>query len=412
MLEIKGMVTVKKIVLGLLLGTLLVGCGNDASSVPEEPKEQEQTSEQEKNVFVKLEQTTDDTAIRDEAYEKALHDETLTGGYLGKVTPKLKEDYGVQSIEFYAVTNAIQSIYGNFYEYGILYLKNQEFGAKESGVWIGIKNPDDKAEELARRLQKQVDEGQILAKYIHLFESEYSEWDNRDLMYEVSKAIKPMKDAMSEPERVALSMSVDTITRTVEIGHDFLTEEQIKTLKAKFADYKMDFTQEGRMLPLPGEPDVEYPKEPVSHKQTNEGSWVMEVSADSMLIVGSKAYDFSGTGEQEHYDATHYSFPKANEKLQVGQRVIVEASGPIAESYPGQGRAKFVTVLPTYQPKGADLTEEEVVRKAIEQRGENSYVEGIREISYNKEMDEWTLTFVSSMGAEPVAKDITIADQK
>lgn len=402
----------KKIVLVLILGALLVGCRDVASSVPEEPKKQEQTSDQEKNVFVELEQTTDETTIRDAAYEKALHDETLTGGYLGKVTPELKEDYGVQSIEFYAVTNAIQSIYGNFYDYGILYLKNQESGAKESGVWIGIKNPDDKAEELVRRLQKQVDEGKILAKYIHLFESEYSERDNQDLMYEVSKAIKPMKDAMPEPERVALSMSVDTITRTIEIGHDFLTEEQIEKLKEKFSDYEMDFMQEGRMLPLPGEPDVEYPKEPVSHKQTKEGSWVMEVSKDSMLIVGSKAYDFSGTGEQEHYSATYYSFPKANEKLKVGQRVMVEASGPIAESYPGQGRAKFVTVLPAYQPKGADLTEEEVVRKAIEQQKENSYVEGVREITYNKEMDEWALTFVSSMGPEPVVTDITITDQK
>lgn len=402
----------KKIVLALILGTLLVGCRDGASSVPEEPKKQKQTSEQEKNVFVELEQTTDDTAIRDAAYEKALHAETLTGGYLGKVTPELKEDYGVQSIEFYAVTNAIQSIYGNFYEYGILYLKNQESGAKESGVWVGIKTPDDKAEELARRLQKQVDEGKILAKYIHLFESEYSDQDNQDLMYEVSKAIKPMKDAMPEPERVALGMSVDTITRTIEIGHDFLTDEQIEKLKEQFSDYEMDFTEEGRMLPLPGEPDVEYPKESVSHKQTKKGGWVMKVSEDSMLIVGSKAYDFSGTGEQEHYDATYYSFPKANEKLKIGQRVIVEASGPIAESYPGQGGAKFVTVLPTYQPKGADLTEEEVVRKAIEQRKENSYVEGIREITYNKEMDEWTLTFVSSMGPEPIVTDITITDQK
>ncbi|MGG3448787.1 DUF3221 domain-containing protein [Domibacillus aminovorans] len=403
----------KKLMLGLILGTLLAGCGNGASSVPEEPKEQEQTSEQEQNVFVKLEQTTEDTALRDAAYEKVLKNETQTGGYMGENTPELQEDFGVQSIEFNAVIEAINSIYGSFYEYGILYLKNQESGAKESGVWVGIKNPDDKAEELARRLQKQVDEGKILAKYIHLFESEYSEWDNQDLMYEVSKAIKPMKDAMPEPERVALSMSVDTITRTIEIGHDFLTEEQIETLKDKFADYEMDFTQEGRMLPLPGEPDVEYQEEPVSHKQTKEGSWVMKVSADGMLVVEAQPDDFSATGGvPEHYGAVGYNFPKANEKLKIGQRVIVEASGPIAESYPGQGRAKFVTVLPAYQPKGADITEEDVVRKAIEQREENPYAEGIREITYNKEKDEWTLTIVSSMEPEPVVTDITIADQK
>ncbi|RJS59223.1 DUF3221 domain-containing protein [Bacillus sp. PK3_68] len=400
----------KKLMLSLIVGTLLAGCGDEKSPMP---KEQKQSSEQEKNVFVELEQTADDTAIRDAAYEKALHDETLTGGYLGKVTPELKEDYGVQSIEFQAVTNAIQNIYGSFHEYGILYLKNQESGAEESGVWIGIKDPDDKAKELARRLQKQVDEGKILAKYIHLFESEYSEWDNQDLMYKVSKAIKPMKDAMPEPERVELNMSVDTITRTIEIGHDFLTGEQINKLKDQFTDYKMNFKQEGRMLPLPGDRDVEYPEEPVSYKQTNEGGWVMKVSADRMLVVQARPDNFSATGGvSEHYGAVNYSFPKANEKLKIGQRVDVEASGAIAESYPGQGRAKFVTVLPTYQPKGADLTEEDIVRKAIEQREEKPDVEGIREIAYNKKTDKWFVTFASSMGSDPAATTITIEDQK
>lgn len=403
----------KKLILSLILGILFAGCGDAASPVSKDPKEPEQSSKQEKNVFIELEQTTDDTTSRAAAYEKALHDEILTGGYLGKVTPELKEDYGVQSIEFQAVTNAIQNIYGSFYEYGILYLKNQESGAEESGVWVGIKDPDDKAKELARRLQKQVDQGKILAKYIHLFESEYSEWDNRDLMYKVSKAIKPMKEATPEPERVELSISVDTITRTIEIGHDFLTGEQMDKLKDQFADYKMNFTQEGRMLPLPGDPDVEYPKEPVSYKQTYEGGWIMKVSTNSMLVVQARPDNFSATGGvSEHYGAVNYSFPKANEKLKIGQRVDVEASGWIAESYPGQGRAKFVTVLPTYQPKGADLTEEDVVRKAIEQQEEKAEVEGIREITYNKKTDEWFVTFVRSMASDSTAMIITIADQK
>lgn len=219
----------KKILLVLAAAAVLAGCGEGASSVPEEPAKKAQTPEQEKNIFVELEQTTDDPALRNAAYEEALQSETLTGGYLGEITPELEEDFGVQSIEFYTVTEAIQSIYGDFHDDGILYLKNSADGAEEPGVWVGIKNPDERADELARRLQVYVDEGKIVAKYIHLFVSEYSDQDNQDLMYEVSKAIKPMRDAMPEPDRVANSISVDTITRTIEIGHDFLTKEQMKS---------------------------------------------------------------------------------------------------------------------------------------------------------------------------------------
>lgn len=403
----------KKILLMLAAAAVFSGCGEGTSSVPEEPAKKAQTSEQERNIFVELEQTTDDPALRNAAYEEALKSETLTGGYLGEVTPELEEDFGVQSIEFYTVTEAIQSIYGDFHDDGILYLKNSADGAEEPGVWVGIKNPDERADELARRLQVYVDEGKIVAKYIHLFVSEYSDQDNQDLMYEVSKAIKPMRDAMPEPDRVANSISVDTITRTIEIGHDFLTEEQMKKLKNQFNEYEIAFVQEGRMLPLPGEPDVEYPDEPVTKERTNKGSWVMDVSADSMLIVSAVAKDFSENGgDSEYYGATYFSFPNAEEKLKIGQRVIVEASGPIMESYPGQGSAKFVTVLPAYQPDGAELTEEEVVRKALEKRGGTGHVEGIRHILFDKKTGEWTVTFVDSMEAEPTAVEIRVADQE
>ncbi|OXS77478.1 DUF3221 domain-containing protein [Domibacillus enclensis] len=403
----------KKILLLLAAAVILAGCGEGTSSVPEKPEKKEQTAEQEKNFFVTLEQTTDDPALRNAAYEEALKSETLTGGYLGEITPELEEDFGVQSIEFYTVTEAIQSIYGDFHDDGILYLKNSADGAEEPGVWVGIKNPDERADELARRLQVYVDEGKIVAKYIHLFVSEYSDQDNQDLMYEVSKAIKPMRDAMPEPDRVANSISVDTITRTIEIGHDFLTEEQMKKLKNQFNEYEIAFVQEGRMLPLPGEPDVEYPDEPVTNERTNEGSWVMDVSADSMLIVSAVSKDFSENGgDSEYYGATYFSFPNAEEKLKIGQRVIVEASGPIMESYPGQGSAKFVTVLPAYQPDGAELTEEEVVRKALEKRGDTGHIEGIRHILFDKETGEWTVTFVDSMEAEPTAVEIRVSDQE
>ncbi|KKB44793.1 DUF3221 domain-containing protein [Bacillus thermotolerans] len=397
----------KKLAAALCMAVLVAGC-SDHSSVGE--PEQPMDAVQKRNTYATLEQTADDPAAREEAYEKAMQSEILTGGYLGEVTPALKEDFGVQSIEAYAVTEAIQAIYGDFYQHGIMYLTNQSLEDAESGVWVGIKTPDEKAEELVRRLQQQVDEGRILAKYIHLFESEYSEEDNRKLMDKAAKAIRPMKEALPDPDRAALSISVDTITQTIEIGHDFLTEEQISQLKEQFADYEMEFTQEGRMVPALGESDVEHPEPGITGKPVHDGEWVMSVSEDGMLVVSAQPQDFSQTGgEEAFYSAVHYQFPDADKKLHVGQRVIVEPSGMILESYPGQGRAKFVTVLPAYQPKGADLTEEEAVRQAVMQQ-ETKSILAIERTAYLKEKDEWLITFAGDSGRK--VKDVVIADQK
>lgn len=404
----------KKTAIALYLSAFLAGCqsAGEPATKKEEP-DIEQTSKQEQNIIAELKQTTEDTALRNAAYEDVLKSDTLTGGYLGENTPELQEDLGVQSIEADAVMQVIGAVYGDFYDYGIMYGKNQTSGAAEPGIWVGIKKPDEKADELVRRLQKQADEGKILAKYIHLFESEYSDKDNEVLMYNVSKAIKPMKDAMPEPDRVALGVSVDTITRTIEIGHDFLTKEQMTELKKQFSEYDLAFTQEGRMLPLPGEPDVEYPDETVTRELSTKGSWVMSVSEEEMLVMDAKPNDFSANGgEKESYGAVFFQFPKADEKLKVGQRVIVEASGPIMESYPGQGGAKFVTVLPTYQPDNADLTEEEVVRSAISQHKSKGSFAAIRRVQFEEASDQWTVTFVDSMQPEPNVTDIVVADQK
>ncbi|OKL36668.1 DUF3221 domain-containing protein [Domibacillus mangrovi] len=387
------------------------GCGASNVSVPKRDEaETIQESKQEQNIIVELKQTTDDTNLRDTAYEKALENDMLTGGYLGENTLALQEDIGVQSIEAEAVFLAVNMVYGNLYDKGIMYLKNQTGGANESGIWIGIKEPDENTDELVRLLQKQVDEGKILAKYIHIFKTEYSEKDNRNLMYNVSKALKPMKEA----DRVSLSINVDTITRTIEIGHDFLTDKQIKDIKKQFAKYDIVIKQDGRMLPLPGEPDVEYPKKAVIREPSKAGAYVMSVSGEGMLIVSAKPADFSKTGGHgEYYGATNYTFPNANKKLKVGQRVLVEASGPIMESYPGQGRAKFVTVLPTYQPNGADLTEAEAVRQAIEKKQDDGgFTATISDVMFNEQNDQWTVTFTETFTFEDKVFNIKVDDQK
>lgn len=74
----------------------------------------------------------------------------------------------------------------------------------------------------------------------------------------------------------------------------------------------------------------------------------------------------------------------------------VEASGPIIESYPGQGTALYVDVLPEYKPEHADLSESKGVQLGIEkaENDQTHHILTIRDLSYNEKEDEWTILFV------------------
>lgn len=383
-----------------ILAAFLAGCQQPGESgAKKQDRTATQQITQEKNSIAELKQTTKDTALRDQAYEKVLKSDILTGGYMGENTAELQEDMGVDMIEAAAAFEAVNQVYGNFYDHGIFYLKDQTSGADEPGVWIGIKNPDQKSDKLIEMLQKQVDEGEILAKYIHIFKSEYSEKDNQVLADKVSKAVRKAAESHPEPDRVFFSVSVDTITQTIEIGHDFLTDTQIKKLQQQFSSYEMGIKQEGRMLPLPGEPDVEHKGKEVTRTPSKNGSYVMSISKDTMLVVNAEPADY---GSGDHYGAVHYTFPNASEKLKVGQRVVVESSGPIMESYPGQGRAKFVTILPTYQPEKAALTEEEAVRQAIGKNPDGGGWAPVSEVAFHEQTGQWTVTFALEQKKVPV----------
>ncbi|OAH60398.1 hypothetical protein AWH49_16170 [Domibacillus aminovorans] len=75
-----------------------------------------------------------------------------------------------------------------------------------------------------------------------------------------------------------------------------------------------------------------------------------------MLVVAAASADFSETsGEGLFFDAVNYTFPKANEKLKFGQRVLVEFSGFILESYPGAGRSQTCHRAPDVPAKRSGL---------------------------------------------------------
>lgn len=394
----------------LMLSLLLAGCGTGDGIVNADNKNSGSTTVKSevkewstikvlsgRNIIAELKQSTTEPKIRNEAFKKVKESEELIQGLLGELTPELEVDMGVQGIEAQVAFKAIEEVYGQegLSSEGVVFFENLTDGAEQSVLWIGIKEPDERLNQFVEILQKKVDAGEILAKHIYIFKSSFTEKENYVLNDKVSVVVKDIAKSHPTPDRLSYSISVDTLTGTVEIAHDFLTEIQKEDIQKQFPEQKFEFTQEGRMIAEPGESDITYPTEPTTNKPSKEGAYVISVSEKGMLIVEANPRDFSATGGiSEFYSAIHYNYPGADRKLEVGQRIIVEASGPLMESYPAQGAAKYVEVLSTYKPENADLTEAEIVRAAIEKSGTKSgWVVPIRNVSYDETKDNWSVEF-------------------
>ncbi|WP_243355002.1 DUF3221 domain-containing protein [Bacillus litorisediminis] len=349
-------------------------------------------------IIAKLEQTATETPERDQVMNELKESKEFKEGLYGEPSDELLEDLSVQWVEGNIATSVIEEIYGGhdvFSKEGVIFYENQTSNTEQAGFWIGIKKPDDRLKELVDRLQAEVDAGRIKAEYIFIYYSPFTEAENQQLMNEVNQAVRTFVDQHHAPNLVSVGVSVNTITGDIEISHNFLTEEQIESLRQQFPERRLVAEQEGRMVPKEGEPDTFYPEEPYTNQLTKEGSYVMEIGTDSMLVVDAVPQEFSSTeGVDEFYSAIVFNFPNASEKLKVGQRVMVEVSGPILESYPGQGTALYVEVLPEYKPDGAALSESEVVQVVIQKAKENG-IEGtiaIRELTYDSKTDAWKVS--------------------
>ena len=156
---------------------------------------------------------------------------------LGGETPEIKEQIAVQGIEGAAVIEAIEKVYGStidFDEYGVLFFTDQTNGDEENAIWAGFKKPDEKTEKVRELLQKQIDEGKILAKYIHFFKSLYTANDAYALQDQVSNSLNKLLEASGEDSTYALS--VDIITGDINLQHDVISDATINQLKAQYPD--------------------------------------------------------------------------------------------------------------------------------------------------------------------------------
>lgn len=353
----------------------------------------------ERSIIAKLEQSVQETPKWNQTVQEVKEGQDFNKNQFGKATDELAKELAIQKVVGNTVMPLLEKTYGGYKgmdEAGVVYFESKSRGAEQSGFWIGIKKPDDRLKKFITEMQKIVDAGEIKAKYIYIFYTPYTTAENNSLMSKVNEKVKAIVKKHETPDRLAGQVSVDTITGNIEIEHNFLTEEQKASLVDAFPSRKVVFHQQGRLVPKKGENDTTYPNEKFTESPSKEGQYVMNIDEDSMFLVSAKSSDFSENGgENEFYSAISYSFPEASQKLNVGQRVNVEPSGPIMESYPGKGTALYVDVLPEYKPDHADLSESEVVQLGIEKMksDKNNGVLAIRGLAYNDEEDQWMIEF-------------------
>ncbi|MDV6379469.1 DUF3221 domain-containing protein [Sporosarcina sp. GW1-11] len=328
-----------------------------------------------REIIAELKQTVEETPGRDQAVQEQLESPDYIAGFYGEPSTALEEDMALQAIEGPIAIQAVEEVYGGneaFEKEGVLFLENQMYGATQSGVWIGVKNPDEKVQEVIDWLQPKVDSGDILAEPIYIFRSPHTQQELNTIQDEVATVLKGMNQ-----ERGSFSLAVNTITGSVEIGHDFLKAAQQKELEKRFPGYTFHFEQEGNMIAAPGMSAIIHPEKDVTEMPVTDGGFIMDVSDGSIFVSG-------GTE-----GATYYSFDEAH-LLTIGQRVKVEASGAILESYPAQGGAKFVEILPDYKPADAVLSESQAVAKAVEEKGQEYFnFNEIHEVRYDKKLAAW-----------------------
>lgn len=372
----------KRIFIAVLSSALLAGgCGTaetnqtPAGIPPGQNDEKVTKTIDGREIIAELKQTVEESPKRDSAAQEQLLSTEYKEGYLGDPSKELEEDLAVQAIEGPAAIEAVHEVYGGdegFNKEGVLFFENQASDGNRSGIWIGLKNPDDRLKNVLDILQEKVDAGEILAKAIYIYRSPHTQQDLNVQQDKVTKAITQLQKG-----RGSYSVSINTITGIIEIGHDFLKTEEIQQLEKQFSNFELHFKQEGNLVAEPGQSALINPNKKETQTQVEDGGFVLAASEEGFLVAG-------GTE-----GAVSYSFAEA-EQLTVGMRVKVEATGGIAESYPAQGNAKFVEILPDYHPAGAVLSESQVVQKAIQMNISDFIV--IEKIRYNPKNNVWTVT--------------------
>jgi hypothetical protein len=118
--------------------------------------------------------------------------------------------------------------------------------------------------------------------------------------------------------------------------------------------------------------------------------YVMQKENERILVISQESRDFSANGGvKEYYDAIWFSnVPK---DIKVGEKVKVWYDF-VRESYPGQSEVKDIEVVSSEKPKGAKLTEAEVLLMALtSQEVKVSDLLVVKEIEYDSQAARWNV---------------------
>lgn len=137
--------------------------------------------------------------------------------------------------------------------------------------------------------------------------------------------------------------------------------------------------------------------------------YVVQKNEDAILVVSAKGKR-RGTAPNNSYYHEATWFSRAPDPIQVGMKVEAWADGGVDQSYPSQAAAKRVDILNSDGVQGADLSEIEAVRQAIEQfEGKQESFSIVRSVEYKPDADVWVIEMRNN-AIEPVESRIEIED--
>lgn len=116
--------------------------------------------------------------------------------------------------------------------------------------------------------------------------------------------------------------------------------------------------------------------------------YVMNKDNGRILVVSQTALDFSSTGGvDEYYNAIWFS--DAPKDIEIGDKVKVWYDA-VRESYPGQSEVKHIEVVIGQKMDGANLTEAEVLYKAIKSdKVDINQLLIVKSIGFDKQTASW-----------------------
>ncbi|MCP3032922.1 YobA family protein [Halobacillus sp. A1] len=119
--------------------------------------------------------------------------------------------------------------------------------------------------------------------------------------------------------------------------------------------------------------------------------YVTNQEDDRILVTDPEPEDANGNGEDDYYDALWGS--DAPDDVEIGQYVEVWVKEGVETSYPGQADIKEVEVQSTEAPEGADLSEDEVIRRALEEVEQDVRI--IESVAFDVGEDLWRVSVIT-----------------